>query len=244
MTKFAFEVPTAHLQDFHDLQDFYFVLTIQMEDDRFADFMISQVVIPGLHAIWVDNSFNETGDATHHHDILEVYNTLKAQKMIPPDALDWTPEQIGNEVHEMMRHTIPQHNIVPVIAYFDTYSHLYMEFLAVVTYAIPYMTRSNWDDEDLEWVHRRSPFVHYLGLNSIDELTQWKPFSVDTGMPIKLAMQNKTLQQWEQEGCPHIYNKDLGSQGMDYFNATLTTEQVKLARRNIWELKQRVQTLA
>lgn len=243
MTKFSFEVPYQHLNDFHDLQDFYFILSCQEGNQIFRAHM-NDVMVAGLHSIWVDNSFNETQLATHHHEVLHVFNELRAQKIIPPDALGWTSEQIIEQVREIERHDIPLWKMSIVTSSPRIMFAVYAELIAARNIAIPYATRDTWGEEDMHWAFCHYN-VHYLGLNNLKEIIAYQPDSCDTGMPIKLALQDKTLDDWVADGCPHIYNKDLGEAGRDYFNSRLTPEQLDLARRNICQLKEltKVQTI-
>lgn len=134
----------------------------------------------------------------------------------------------------MRVHRSPEELIVVVNGY-DMYS--YMKLRGVKNIAVSYWTRPRppFKPED-QWMHS----VHFLGLLTLEELKEFDPPSIDTSMPIKLAMIGQTMEQWVETGCVHINTKDLGKYGASFFNSQLDESTLKLALENIDWLKEQV----
>ena len=106
----------------------------------------------------------------------------------------------------------------------------------VLNFAVSYWVRDSFTPTDLCLVSQEG--IHFLGLLSIPEILQYRPRTCDTSMPIKLALRNETIRDWAGKGYPHVHTKDLGFEGKDFFNATMTDKQLKLAKSNIEHLKE------
>lgn len=237
MTKFSFEVPIAHLDDFDDLQDFHFCLSMLFSDQRYRNYH-HEVSRRSLKTIWIDNSFNEKFIADKAHDLLYWYRQMNAAQVVAPDSIEWTTEEIRSSWVDMARHVGPNHTILVLrnhLMYLDL-KLLYPRIVAVSYWKRPGMPSAEWSLTELQKV-KRNQQLHFLGLNNVQELITVKPQSCDTSMPIKIALKDQTLKQWIEAGCPHINTKDLGFQGQSFFNQTMSQEQINLARRNIIQLK-------
>jgi hypothetical protein len=231
MTKFSFEVPIKHLQDFEDLQDFHFTLSMLYDKSEYWRFYLKQKA-KGDKAIWLDNSWNEKGEPADATNLIDIYSDLLPDKVISPDSPEWPPIAILESFESLADH-IPRAQLVAVTNNLKTYQLLkpYAK-----TRAIAYRVRPTISSSSL---FRMMP-MHFLGLNSIQEIREFKPFTCDTSMPIKLAMRGYSINDWVSKGCPHIHTRDLGPGGMNFFNAKLTKDQIKQARINITTLKEMV----
>lgn len=229
MTKFSFETPIHHLNDFEDLQDFHFTLSMLFKHVEYWRFYLKQRA-KGDKAVWLDNSWNEQGEADSIRTLVNIYQDLLPNKVIAPDDPSWEANQILTEF-EQLAHYIPRTQIVAVTNSIDIYRTMkpYTK-----TFAIAYRVRPLLPKTAL----RRIMPAHFLGLNSIAELLDYKPFTCDTSMPIKLAIMGKTIDDWVAEDCPHIHTSDMGLQGEDFFGACLSRKEIKLARTNIQRLKE------
>jgi len=235
MTKFSFEVPIKHLTDFHDLQDFHFCLSMLFSYNRYVDYH-REIRDSGLKTIWIDNSFNEKFVADDLHDLLYWYREMDAVRLVAPDSIEWETSQIEKSYRDACSH-IGNAKTILVCRNYQMYldlKHLNPGTVAVSYWKRPGMEMAEWTYEQLKKITHR---LHFLGLNSIEELLIVNPQSCDTSMPIKLALVGKTLKQWMEEGCPHINTKDLGHQGKSFFEAEMSNYQIDLARRNICDLK-------
>lgn len=230
MTKFSFEVPIKHLQDFEDLQDFHFILSMLYDNPVYRDFY-EQQYRKGEKTIWVDNSFNEKQTPDDLNLLVDIAQSLNAAKVISPDSLDWTQEVIGDAFLETCEKIEPERIIVVARS---PEMQTYLKRIGVAHFALPYKVRPNLGMIDtMEMMPS-----HYLGLNDIPEILDFKPPTCDTSMPIKLAMKGIFVRDWAAKGYPHIYTYELGLHGSDYFNATLSKEQLNLARLNIIRIKE------
>jgi hypothetical protein len=231
MTKFSFEVPLAHLEDFHDLQDYYFTLSKLYNKEKYIRFM-SKVRSTGLHTMWLDNSYNEKMVADDPYELIETFNSFRLDRIIAPDDPSWDANKIALEFVKVAEH-IGEWNTICVVS-----SPLMMEYMiteyGAKNFALSYWVRPKLSEYSLSQMRS----CHFLGLLSVPEIMKYKPPSCDTSMPIKLAMQRKSLMEWAHDGYPHVHTKDLGSEGDDFFNMKMTNEQVTLARDNIKRLKE------
>lgn len=230
-TKFSFEVPYQHLMDFHEDQDFIFTLSMSFDDPRYTEY-VTFVRDVGLKPIWIDNSFNEKFIAEPAGKLVDLYNQFRAVKIIAPDDITWGTEQIlysYNQLLEMLPHKHEQSAICVVSSY-----QMYLEMydFGIRQFAVSYWTRKKFSTSEL-----REMDVHFLGLLDMVELQHVRPRSCDTSMPIKIALLGWDLQQWCSHGYPHINTKEMGMEGSDFFNMSLTNEQLELAKRNIRDLR-------
>lgn len=230
MTKFSFEVPIKHLQDFEDLQDFHFTLSMLYDNPIYRSFYEEQRA-KGEKTIWLDNSYNEKLSADSLSTLMGIANSLDVDKIIAPDSPEWSKEQIGDAFLEAATHISPK-KLICVVK--DVEMKEYMLKLGATHFATSYWVRPNLS---LITQMKLMP-SHFLGLISIPEIRDFHPPTCDTSMPIKLAMKGMMLRDWAAKDYPHIYTHELGNQGEDYFNAKLTTEQLAQARLNIIRLKE------
>jgi hypothetical protein len=227
-TKFAFEVPHAHLEEFEDLQDFHFILSIHYNNKRYKEFYLDQA-LNGLKRVWLDNGFNEKGKADSVSTLVRYFIELHADKVIAPDATKWDPTKLLASFHRMARY-VPTNKIIMVanspIAVDMAYIH------NIRNIAIPFRLRPTWPSE----YKNRLEGHHFLGLNSIDEIREFKPSTLDTSIPIRLAMKRMTMRSWHEGGCNRkgLWHKDMPG----YYDIVMTKYQLALARHNIMELKE------
>lgn len=238
MTKFSFEVPLKHLNDFDEDQDYHFCLSMLFDRPEYEEYH-RQVRNKGLKTIWIDNSFNEKFEADKESDLIYLFNQFHATRVVAPDSIHWETDQIKKSFINISRHTSRRATIL-VCRNYKMYTDL--QGLFPGTFAVSYWKRpgsqyAEWTTHQLQLVTGEAN-LHFLGLNSIQELLDVRPLSCDTSMPVKLALVNQTLRQWIENGCPHINTKDLGVHGSDFFNTTMTTQQIDLAKENIQCLRQ------
>lgn len=231
MTKFSFEVPLDHLNDFDDLQDFTFALSVLDSDVRYQRYLFDKM-IGGLSPIWMDNSYNETQQADDPERLALLYMKYKCTRVISPDSPKWSAKQIA-EAFQKTANLIDLEDIIVVVSSIEMVDELHKLPIRPVHHAVSYWTRGQWSNYSLQQLK-----PHFLGLLSVDELIRCKPPSCDTSMPIKLAIQRITLREWQDQGCPHIHTKDLGLHGSDFFNYKMSKQEIDLARENICKLKE------
>ena len=227
MTKFSFEVPIKHMEEFDDLQDFYFTLNHLYKNHAYISYMV-KVRNKGEKTIWLDNSYNELLHAEPLDAMVSVANVIHPSKVISPDSPKWSKELIAEAYDDALSFFHPAQLIVVVK---DVEMHRYMADRTATHFAVSYWNRPIPQQKQL------MP-CHFLGLLNPQEIKEFKPPTCDTSMPIKLAIQSKTIDDWRKEGYPHIYTHELGIAGNDYFNTTMTKKQIWQARQNIKELKE------
>jgi len=231
MVEFSFEVPHAHLEDFASYQDFFFLLGAHLEHKEYYDFHKNQYAL-GVKQLWLDNNYNELGEADNICTLAERAHHIRASKVIIPDDPTWTEEQMWTSYCEAC-FRIAREEIVVVV----NNEKMFKSFKerGVTKFALSYHIRlphyeAGGKPEDFLWAKD----CHFLGLCSVEELRIINPPTCDTSMPIKLALQNKSLYTWMKEACPHIHTKDILS---TFFDTKMTTEQLALAKLNINLLK-------
>ena len=80
------------------------------------------------------------------------------------------------------------------------------------------------------------PNTHFLGINSVDELVRHRPATVDSSMPLKMALAGYTVKEWVASGCPHWHTK----QDPHFFTKELSSKVINLTISNIIALKEAV----
>lgn len=236
MTKFAFEVPIPHLNDFHRYQDFIFTLSILYEDPDYLSYLL-KVKEEGLKTIWLDNSFNETFEVETPEKLYKLSLCSQASKVICPDHINWNADRLAESFRAMHKLGINKAQLLGVASDFESFKRLYNE--GCTTIGVSYWVRSSWTYEQLLQVKDKCQ-LHFLGLNDMIELRAVQPHSCDTSMPIKLALQGQSLRNWAEQGYPHINTKDLGLRGRAFFQADLSPLELQLSFDNIQLLRHHV----
>ena len=231
--KFSFEVPIDHLEDFHEDQDFLFTLSILYGRQTYRRYVKDCTSRTNL-TLWIDNSYNETREADNPERLAALYKEFKADYLISPDSPRWPVERLRSSYLKMCE-LVPEGSLVLVVPDHRTYQAL-SDQLCPGRYAISYWVRRSWYPDEVQSV----PNLHFLGLLSPEELRAAKPASCDTSIPVKLAMQGMTLNEWVDSRCPHIHSADLGLHGHGFFQAHLARKQLQLAKDNIKQLKEMV----
>lgn len=230
-TKYSFEVPIKHLEDFEDLQDFYFTLSILYKEKRYAEYM-KRISREGTSAIWLDNSYNELMKAQSAITLSVIAEEYNAVRVIAPDSPEMSGPELTDGFFNLIDHDVRIENIICVAS-----SQVIQEYLmqqGAINFALSYWVRPNLHEREIS---NMMP-CHFLGLLSTNEILTFKPPSCDTSMPIKLALRNHDIDDWRRQGFPHINTKDLGLHGSDFFHCEMTPQQIALARINIKALKE------
>lgn len=221
MTQFSFEVPLRHLDDFTDLQDYFFALSFLCEDPRYVDYLKRERV---HRIITLDNSFNELGKAQTAQEMRKYADLIKADYVVSPDSDSWTPIDMMNTYKAMKGVGFSTDVIILPIRSIEEYSAARIG--GVKSMAIPYEFRPLFPEE-FPWNR-----MHFLGMRDPLEVKMCRPLSCDTSMPIKIALRGQTIREWILKCCPHEDSRP------NFFQTEMTIAQVELARRNIKELKE------
>lgn len=229
-TKYSFEVPIPHLQDFEDLQDFHFTLCHLYDQPEYLSFFRQQR-IKGEKTIWLDNSYNEQLEATGLSKMLGVAVQVEPSKIISPDSPKWDTAKIATAYVKALK-VFNRDSLTVVVRSIEMKQAL-LE-CGANHFAVSYWVRPDLTHDVLQ---KLKPW-HMLGLISPQEIITLQPPTCDTSMPIKIALRGWTLQEWGTKGCPHIYTHELGESGKDFFNTKMTRDQIDLARMNIRRLKE------
>jgi hypothetical protein len=216
MTKFSYEVPLAHLDDFDKYQDLYFILSFLCMNPHYRDFIKEK---RGDRRVILDNSFNELGVPDRPDRMAKFFYELNADFVVSPDSDGWSLEQLTKAYKEMTK-LIPEEKVLVVVRSVEEWNWF-------IDNGSPYYCTTFYHRPELpKYILNLS--YHFLGLNRPEEIKRFGPISCDTSMPIKLALQGKTMSQWISEGCPHIHTKDVKG----FFDLTLTKDQLNLALEN------------
>lgn len=226
MTKFSFEVPIAHLEEFEDLQDFHFSLSMLYENPVYEQFMHKQID-KGLKTVWLDNSYNEQLKATKHEDLARIMSVHDCSKVIAPDSPKWSTEQIFDSWDEMSQ-LVARWKVMIVVSNKEMFEKA--KAMGIQPISISYWTRINMTWEELRWTKN----CHFLGMLSVQELFDLRPPSCDTSMPIKMALKGLTIDEWEATGHPHYYTHEMP----EFFDYIMSRKEIALARQNIIRLRE------
>ena len=231
MIEFSFEAPLNHLYDFQDDQDFIFALSFLCKDKRYIEYL-KDCHKDGYKLI-IDNSYNELQKATPLRTLISLYKKFNADAIICPDCDTWNWHKY-RLLFGRASAILPIKDIYMVARCPEHFN--YFEEIGVERIAIPYEFRPaftgniqyNGYPESLKCNLRGA---HFLGLNTLMEPLRYQAASCDTSMPIKLALLGKTIEQWVKENCPHINSTP------KFFELTLTSRQIQLAKKNIKDIK-------
>jgi len=238
--KFSFEVPIAHLKDFEAYQDFHFVLSTLCRSSKTYLSFYQRQIEECLKVVYMDNSYNEKLRADDPHLLVKTAQMLRPHLIICPDSPKWPTSKIQEAFEVMMNltaRTAMQPALMVVVRNEGMMNH--MRKRGAIKFAV-----SHWIPERVKGDYPATQWArgcHFLGMNSPQELATLRPQSCDTTLPIKLAMQGKTLRQWWEEGCPYTHNKDAAGQRKrkkEYFNLVFDDKTLELAFRNITTLKE------
>lgn len=219
MTKFSFEVPLAHLDEFDQDQDFLFTLSFLYKDWRYLSYVSNSD-----KEIWIDNSYNETKQACQVEDMLHLFNCISPNLVISPDHAEWGHQKML-EVWQEMTKDLNKEDVSIIVHHPDWIG--YYRSWGVEHFCVPYDFRYC----TLSKLNRFSG-CHFLGLVSVKEISIAKPPSCDTSMPIKLALIGQTMDEWIQGECKHIHTDP------EFFNLKMTSKEIKLAKENIRRLRE------
>ena len=214
MTKFSYEVPLAHLEDFDPYQDLYFALSFLCDDPYYVRFVKER---SKDRLIILDNSFNELGVPDTPSKMARLFDELNADMVVSPDCDGWSLEQLKASYKEMIS-LVPKEKVLVVVKSREERDMFLEE--GVFYYCTTYEQRARLPLNLLTLCY------HFLGLLSPWEIKRHNPISCDTSMPLKLALQERTIPGWIQDGCPHIKTT------LAFFDLMLTKEQLALAKRN------------
>jgi len=214
MTKFAFEVPLAHLEDFDQYQDLIFALSFLCEDPHYVKYIERN---RKGRTLIIDNSYNELGIPDSSDEMARLFCELNADFVICPDSDSWNLEQLRNTYRKMIS-LVPREKVLVVVKSKEEGDMFFNE--GAFYYCTTYEQRKKLPESV------KNLCYHFLGLIDPWEIKRYSPISCDTSMPIKLALQGRTILDWIKDGCPHLKTTP------DFFNLTLTKEQLKLALEN------------
>lgn len=221
MTKWSFEVPIGHLKDFDSYQDYIFALPhlIPLYPD-YEDYLKKS-----SKDIIMDNSSNELGTPISNEHLMAWAYAYNPKYLIAPDDDRWSIDFTFERVRELKRLWTG-----PILYVVRNLTEKVLAKSIGVEYTIPYEYRFT--------AHMAVLYEakHFLGLNNPLEVRIFKPVSIDTGMPIKLAIQGMTIDKWLEEACPHIHTTP--GKNENYFDTWMTGDQIDLARKNIETLKE------
>jgi hypothetical protein len=219
MTKFSWEVPLKHLSDFDEDQDYLFTLSFLYNNPIYTKYILNR---NSNTKLILDNSYNETmepGDPMHLVELSEEYG---ADYIICPDDDNWDLDKLIS-VYKDMELWVSKFNLLLVT---KTNNECGWAHNNNQRFCVTYEQRFKLKKE---WLYKAT---HFLGLNNYWECYQFKPQTCDTSMPIKLAMENKTIEDWYKHNFKHPKTTP------DYFNQTMTDRQITLAKQNIKTLRE------
>ena len=233
MTAFAFEPPNRHLEDFDDLQDYHFLLSMHCKDKDYVNHYAKRFDRSDTRRVILDNSYNELMRADDCIELISHMANVRADWVVVPDDPQWPTYKIADSFKEVCQFIEP-HRTLTVINSLEMMNHL--RHHGAPNFAISYHIRlphyrRGGEPEDLSWAKQ----CHFLGLCNIKEIKELQPPSCDTSMPIKLGIMHEHLDEWIAGGCPHIHTKDILQ---SFFDKKMSTEQIDLSRQNIIRLKE------
>lgn len=218
MTKFSYEVPIPNMEVFEEDQDFHFALSFLLDNPKYRKHVES------FTGFWIlDNSFNETQKPETVRKMALLMEKYKPSYVISPDSDKWkTGEVVG--AFERLTKLVPPQRVIGIYKTEHEFWRLAQE--GCIHFASSYAHRPLMP----EWLLKMPQ--HFLGCLGPQEIRLLKPDTCDTSMPIKLAVEDMTVEKWLLYGCPHILSKP------EFFYKPLTPKQVRLAKQNIVDFEE------
>lgn len=239
MTKFAFEVPIAHLQDFQPYQDFTFGLCfLTYTSEEYSAYLVKQ--INNNQTVILDNSFNETNIPISTQELVRLYRFYKPTQIISPDADWWSSDLVQAAYKELIR-WVPQLSIMGVFRNYSQWAKL--DYSGCKSFAIPYEFRANLIGDKVVDIKLWIEGTHYLGLGHVQQVINTHPVSLDTSIPIKMAIRGERFEDWDGVYVRKVAHETTPARLQrlwDYFHCTMTDAQLELAVHNIEVLKRSV----
>jgi hypothetical protein len=219
------EIPINHLKDFVPFTDFDFCLAhLVLQNELYAKFYSGQR--QKGREVWLDNSLIELGYPMEKKEMLYAAQICCATHIIPPDWPE-EPERTMETAVEWKKGL--SYKIIGVVhGNFETQKKVLDEYRKNnILPSLPF--RGN-----RVWVTPSIGSFHFLGMNSLREIHISQPSSIDTKLPLKLALQNKTLGiNFSKKSPTYTY----GATELDLINTKLTLVQTALACYNIMKIR-------
>lgn len=223
--KLAIEIPIRHLHQFTPLTDFDFVLAhLVNENTTYRNFYADQR-LKGRE-VWLDNSLIELGYPLSKTEMLNAALLCNATHIIPPD---W-PEDPDKTCKTAIEMKGKGYKIIGVIhGRYDTQRMILHEYKQNdIIPSLPFRGDRSWYNS------QKDGAIHFLGMNSLKEIVDQHPSSIDTKLPIKLALQNKMINNdFDKKSEEYTY----GSQPFDLIETNLDSQQISLACYNIMKVR-------
>jgi hypothetical protein len=186
----AMEIPAQYHDVLSKHTDLDFVICYQVLDD--AKYAQRLALRPTRRELLLDNGTHETGHPYSNSDLLRAADMCRANIVIAPDIVNPTIDEKQHILNmRWLRETAHELILYRIGA------------VACFSFHIPERL-SYWDDfakSDLFITYDR---VHLLGVSTLAELRQWvriseqypeTEFSVDTSKPLKLASQDREIDE-------------------------------------------------
>ena len=230
--KWSFEVPMATLYTFLPDQDYIFSLSFLFQRLEYRTYI--RRVQPSMEVI-LDNSYNELQEPDNPYYLAGLALGFGIRKIVCPDSDGWSIHMMKRSLLDILTYH-PKSGVIMVVRNpkeVEAFSQY-----GITEFAVPYEYRAS---ADVKCARPGFPAeydfsgMHFLGLNSTEELKKYNPKSIDTSMPIKLAFQGKNIKDWEQDGYPHFHTQK------EFFDQEISEKQIYLAKSNIKYLKEVIQ---
>lgn len=208
------EIPTKHLAEFSPLMSGDFALAhLVLEDKTYEEFYREQSKKGRM--VILDNSMHELPASLSCGEILEAADRIKPSFVIPPDKLGdvkFTYDQFEIFRKENLRHG---HRLAGVLCGSNAAERAmyYQNIRAYVDMVcLPYREpRLEWFQELVQSLPKHvtwPPYIHLLGVSTLDELTVFNAVldtvgwprerrSVDTNKMVKWGLKNKRMDKLE-----------------------------------------------
>lgn len=235
MTLFSFEVPLAHQQEFEEFQDYTFALNFLMyASTDYLEYVRAKCKESGAYVI-IDNSFNETNIPIAVQEMARIYEEFNPSLVIAPDADWWSTQYLVGAWSELASYVGPQRAMG---IFRTTPEKQLLDRRGCSHYATSYWFRQNTTPDAL------TPDTHFLGLGDLADVRKYLPRTLDTSIPIKMALRGESLLGWAAEGGKYTrhYTREAWGparfeRAWKYFQTEMTPEQLELAKANIRDLR-------
>ena len=220
MVKLALEIPLRYWDEFSSYSDYHYALTHEVLSNK--SYARQYRNLRG--EVWLDNSFNELKKTVSLPELLKACQEIGPTHLVLPEAEEpiLNIQLVDEAVKTLDKEGI---KLKTVAAWRGGVAELEDLETLVDIVALPYDEPRGWllsQIHPLKWSR-----YHFFGFNTLSEVNYFKPRSIDTSTPIRLALFGRDIDfEFTRPTLPYYDPK-----------IKMTKAQRKLAHTNLWKLK-------
>lgn len=220
--KLAMEIPTKHWDEFFPYTDFDYALCHEVLRNPEYWKKYQNLDRSTGREIWLDNSYNELREDIGIDSIKRAIDMIQPTHVVLPEGKH--PLDNLSKIIKGME-DLSGYKDIKFIA---TWRGGAAELIYLYTHTLKPLIAIPYDDNRDFFYPPHSPYdpkeFHFFGFKSLKELSIVKPRSIDTSLPLRLAIQGRSLfDAMDYRPTTPLFNPD----------TLMTSSQLKLAHGNM-----------